>query len=258
MTRPASETPAPCSLLDGEADLFIALSSHLLCIVGFDGYFKRLSPAWGKTLGFTIDELLARTHLNIVYSEDRDRTEAAWKELAAGARTMVFENRCLTKTGEYRWLSWGATSLPERGSIYASVRDVTDQRKRDDEDSHFAAIVKSSAAAIIGMTLEGLAVSWNAGAERMTGFSCEEMKGRPFFRLLPPGQSHEIEEILTRVRRGERVAQYETHWSKKGGGQVQVSLNVSPIRDGDESIVGASIIAHDLTERTQAGRAATA
>lgn len=253
MTRPASENSVPCALLDGEADLFFALTSHLLCIAGFDGYFKRLNPAWGKTLGFTTEELLSKPYLAIVHREDRDRTDAAWKELATGALTLAFENRCLTKDGSYKWLSWDATSLPERGLVYVSVRDITDQRKREDEDSHLAAIVKSSTDAIIGKTLEGITVSWNAGAERITGYSGEEMMGRPLSQLLPPGQSNEIQEILARIQKGERVAHYETHWVKKGGEEIQVSLNVSPIRDASGKIVGASTIAHDISERNQAG-----
>ncbi len=251
--RPASENSVPSALLDGEADHFFNHTSQLLCISGFDGYFKRLNPAWEKTLGFTIEELLSKPCLEIVHREDRERTDAAWKELAAGSLNLTFENRCLTKTGSCKWLSWEATSLPERGFIYAGVRDVTGQKRRGAEESHLAAIVKSSADAIVSTSLEGNIVSWNAGAERITGYADEEMRGRPFSSLLTSGQSDEMEEIVARIRRGERVAQYETHWVKKGGEAVQVSLNVSPIRDAQGKIAGASTIAHDISGRKQAG-----
>jgi two-component system, cell cycle sensor histidine kinase and response regulator CckA len=253
MTTPASEHSAPYALLDGEADHFFNLTSQLLCIASFDGYFKRLNPAWEKALGFTIEELLSKPCLAIVHREDRERTDAAWKELAARAQTLAFENRCLTKAGYYRWISWVATSLPDRGLVYASVCDITDQKRRETEDSHLASLVKSSADAIVGTTLEGIIISWNAGAERVTGYADKEMKGRPFSSLLPSGQCKEMEEILARIRRGERVAQYDTHWVKKGGEAVQISMNVSPIRDAAGEIAGASTIANDISERKQAG-----
>lgn len=131
-------------------------------------------------------------------------------------------------------------------------RDITEQKNREEEDSHLASIVRSSTDAIISGTLEGVAVSWNAGAERVTGYSCEEMVGRPLSILFPPGRSTEIEGILTRIRSGERVAHFESRWLRKGGEQIQVSLHVSPLRDAGGKIVGASIIAHDISERNQA------
>ena len=134
----------------------------------------------------------------------------------------------------------------------AIARDITEQKKRKEEDSHLASIVRSSTDAIIGETLEGIAISWNGGAERVTGYSCEEMVGRPLSILLPPGRSTEVEEILACIRNGERVAHHETYWVKKGGEQIQVSLHISPIRDAGGKIVGASIIAHDISARNQA------
>ncbi len=253
MTILATENSAPWALRDGEADLFFAHTPDLLCVAGFDGYFKRLNPAWGKTLGFTVAELLSRPCLEIVHGEDRERTGAAWKELTVGALTLAFENRCLTKDGSFNWLSWNDTSLPERGLVYASARDITEQKKREEGVSHLASIVRSSTDAIIGETLEGIAVSWNAGAERVTGYPGDEMRGRPLSCLFPPSRSNEMEKILTRIRRGERVTHYETQWVKKGGQRIQVSLNVSPIRDTAGKIVGASTIACDLSERNQAG-----
>jgi len=144
------------------------------------------------------------------------------------------------------------TTLLSENLACAIARDITEQKKRKEEDSHLASIVRSSTDAIIGETLEGIAISWNGGAERVTGYSCEEMVGRPLSILLPPGRSTEVEEILACIRNGERVAHHETYWVKKGGEQIQVSLHISPIRDAGGKIVGASIIAHDISARNQA------
>jgi len=136
--------------------------------------------------------------------------------------------------------------------VSAVAPNITEQKIRKDENSHLASIVRSSTDAIISETLEGIALSWNAGAERVTGYSCEEMVGHSLAILLPSDRSAEVEEILTRIRSGERVAPYETRWVKKGGETIQVSLHVSPFRDADGEIVGASTIAHDISERNQA------
>jgi PAS domain S-box-containing protein len=136
--------------------------------------------------------------------------------------------------------------------VCAFARNTTEQKNLENEDSYLASLVRSSTEAIIGESLEGIAVSWNVGAERVTGYLCEEMIGRPLSVLLPPGRCTEADEILARIRNGERVAHCETYWVKKGGEQIQVSLHVSPIRDARGKIVGASVIAYDIRERNQA------
>jgi two-component system sensor histidine kinase/response regulator len=109
------------------ATLFEA-SLDMLCIAGTDGFFRRLNPAWERTLGFTTDELLARPYLEFVHPDDRPATVAEAGSIAAGTDAVFFENRYLCKDGSYRWLSWKSTALPEEGLIYAMARDVTAQR----------------------------------------------------------------------------------------------------------------------------------
>jgi PAS domain S-box-containing protein len=116
-----------------DRDRFFTISLDMLCIAGFDGYFKRLNPAWERTLGFTTDELLAEPFLTFVHPDDRDRTAAEAASLAAGNDTIRFENRHLCKDGSYRWLLWTATPEPGRGLIYAAARDVTESRKAQEE-----------------------------------------------------------------------------------------------------------------------------
>jgi sigma-B regulation protein RsbU (phosphoserine phosphatase) len=112
-----------------------------------------------------------------------------------------------------------------------------------------AAIVDSSDDAIIGKTLEGIVVSWNAGAERTYGYSAAEMIGKPISILLPPGRPDEIIQILEKVKRGEPVARYNTIRLRRDGRVINVSLTVSPIRDNSGSLIGASTISRDITEQ---------
>lgn len=112
-----------------------------------------------------------------------------------------------------------------------------------------AAVIESSDDAIISKNLDGIVTSWNPGAERLFGFMAEEVLGRPVTILAPPGREEEMPRILRRIRNGEKVQHYETERRHKSGRIIPISLTVSPIRDRDGRIVGASKIARDISER---------
>jgi len=111
----------------GPEHLF-ALSLDMLCIAGVDGYFKRLNPAWERTLGWPRAELLSRPYLEFVHPDDRERTVVEAARLARGSDTISFENRYRCKDGTYKWILWKATVVPDRGLIYA-VAHVPDKPK---------------------------------------------------------------------------------------------------------------------------------
>jgi PAS domain S-box-containing protein len=112
-----------------------------------------------------------------------------------------------------------------------------------------AAIVEFSGEAIISTTLEGIITSWNPAAERLYGYSSEAIIDKSGSLLSPQDRTGEIISILTRVRDGEAVEDFETFSVRKDGTVVPVSLTVSPIRDADGAIIGASAIARDMTEQ---------
>jgi PAS domain S-box-containing protein len=116
-------------------------------------------------------------------------------------------------------------------------------------DAALAAIVESSDDAIIGMTLDGTIVSWNPAAERIYGYSADEVVGKPTTMLTLPERSDEPSGILERVRRGEHVDHYETVRRRKDGSTIKVSLTVSPINDAQGRVIGASTISRDISER---------
>jgi PAS domain S-box-containing protein len=122
-------------------------------------------------------------------------------------------------------------------------------RRTSEATFALAAIVESSDDAIIGKDLAGTVRSWNSGAERLYGYAAEEAVGRPIAFVIPPERTAEEAAILDRVRRGERVPPYDTVRVRKDGAEVQVSVTVSPVRDADGRVVGASKIARDITER---------
>jgi PAS domain S-box-containing protein len=117
--------------------------------------------------------------------------------------------------------------------------------------AYLASIVESCDDAIIGKTLEGVAVSWNRGAERLYGYSAEEMIGRSVSVLVSPNRPEELPEILETIKRGEGVDGLETVRLRKDGAPVEVSLTISPIKDSGGRVVGASTVARDITRRKQ-------
>ena len=134
----------------------------------------------------------------------------------------------------------------EHSQVEARLRE-SEERLR-----WLASIVESSDDAIISKTLDAIITSWNKGAERMFGYTAEEAVGQSVTILIPPDRQHEERTILERIGRGERIEHYETVRQRKDGSLIAISLTVSPIKNVEGRIVGASKIARDLTERKQA------
>lgn len=124
-----------------ERDQLFILSQDMLCIAGFDGYFKQLNPAWEKALGWSLDELMTLPYLDLVHPDDVRLTIREAQRLRLGGTTNDFENRYRTKDGSYRWLSWAAASNPERGQIYAVVRDINERKKLERMKDDFISVV---------------------------------------------------------------------------------------------------------------------
>ncbi len=134
------------------------------------------------------------------------------------------------------------------------LSQLTQQEAAGQICRHFAAIIESSDDAIISKDLDGVIRSWNKGAERIFGYTATEVIGQPVTILIPAGRQNEEQDILARIRRGERIDHYETIRRRKDGTFVDISLTVSPVKDGSGRIVGASKIARDITERKQAAK----
>ena len=133
-----------------------------------------------------------------------------------------------------------------------SLRDMTQRHLSEITSRRLAAIVASSDDAIIGKDLNSIITSWNFGAERIFGYTADEMIGTSIMRLIPPDRQAEELEILARIRRGERFDHFETIRLAKDGRQLSVSITVSPIKDSAGNVVGASKVARDITERKNA------
>jgi len=206
-------------------------------------------------LGYQSDEILGKSFLEVpIFSVDEKiKAKNKFVQRLTGKEVPPYELEFITKNQEKRiGLVRGASIKDEWGNITQSlvmISDITNQKGVDDARKNIAAIVESTDDAIIGKTLEGIITSWNPAAERIYGYAKQEVIGRPISLLLPPGASNDIPELLKRIEQGECISHYETTCQKKNGERITVSLTISPIKDDTGMIVGASTIAHDVSER---------
>jgi PAS domain S-box-containing protein len=154
-----------------------------------------------------------------------------------------------------RFLPFPTPLFDPHGRLAGAVNmllDITDRHAAAVESARMAAIVASSDDAIVSKSLDGVIRSWNGGATRIFGYEPEEMIGQPILRIIPPELHDQEQEILARLRRGERIEHFETVRVAKDGRRLDISLTVSPVRDKLGRIVGASKVARDITERKRA------
>ena len=129
-------------------DRFFTLSLDMLCIAHFSGYFRKLNPAWEKTLGFSREELLAKPMFEFVHPDDRERSLAQNRKVRAGEQALGFENRFVCKDGSYRWLLWNARADLEHQVIYSVARDITERKRAEEEREELLRALQAAVAEV--------------------------------------------------------------------------------------------------------------
>jgi PAS domain S-box-containing protein len=218
--------------------------------VGVDGRITRANRAELDMLGYETAEYVGRPAAD--FHVDRAVADALLARLASGEAVRNFPARLRGRDGAIRHVLISSSPRWERGRLVHSrcvVLDVTERRQSDEMRSLLAAVVESTDDAVITKSLEGVVLSWNAGAAAMFGYTAEEMVGRSINRLIPAERREEELAILGRVKRAERVAPFETQRVARDGRVIDVSLTLSPIRGEDGGIIGASSIARDIGQR---------
>lgn len=188
-----------------------------------------------------------------IHPDDRGAWRKAQQKALASSGRMEIEFRVQLRQGNVRWLlSRGEIVRRSDGTpleSYGVMIDITERKSSEEAASRLAAIVESSEDAIISKNLRGIVTSWNSGAERMFGYSAKEMIGESVARILPSGAAAEENNILNTIRKGEAIPPFESVRLHRNGRVIDVSIAVSPIRNGQGEVVGASTIARDVTER---------
>jgi PAS domain S-box-containing protein len=229
-------------------------------VANLDGTFHEANRSFCSMLGYPLEELKTRTFLQLTHAEDRAATETEALRLLDGAiDSYSLEKRYVRKGGGVFWSHTTVALMHhENGApsqFLGIVEDITQRKEADAMRTRLAGVIEFSDDAVVTMTIDGIITSWNPAAQRIYGYSAEEVLGRPVTLLIPADHEEEEPAILERLRRGERIDHYSTVRRRKDGTLIDVSLSVSPIKDYSGRIIGASKIARDITAQKRAEEA---
>ena len=245
MTIPADTT---------EHNRFFTLSLDMLCIAGFDGYFKELNPMWEKTLGFTVEELKTKPFIEFVHPEDQEATIAeAQKIMTTGEDVVSFENRYLCKDGSYKWLLWSSTVSIEEQLYYAVARDITERKQAE---VHYRDLYENAPDMMAVVDLvSGNILECNQTLADVIGRSKEEITGNSFLELYATESMEAAQQTSQSfVETGEVIRQERT-LRRADGSTIDVLLQATPMRDETGKIVASRSTWRDVTKQKEAERA---
>jgi PAS domain S-box-containing protein len=232
----------------------LTLSYEPMIAWRLDGSIEFWNAGAERLYGFAPDEAngrsshsLLQTKFPIEFSELRSRlqNDRSW----SGELCHVCKDGHEVIVDSRMQLLGDGTVLEVNRDIGERKRIETALRESEQQLRWLASIVESSDDAIVSKNLDGIITSWNKGAERVFGYTAEEAIGQPITLVIPEDRQNEERTILTRIRRGERIDHFETIRQRKHGSLIVVSLTVSPVKNADGKIVGASKIARDITEQ---------
>jgi len=218
-----------------------------------DGTIISWNPAATRVFGYLPQEIIGKSILTLIPPELQHEELEILRKLRTGERIQRFETVRMRKSGERFPISVTISPIrDESGQIVAASKiahDISERHRTEEGLLRLAAIVDSADDAIISKTLNGIVTSWNKAAEKMFGYTAEEMIGQSILRLIPEELQYEEDEILCKLRASERIDHYETTRKRKNGEQFHVSVTISPIIDATGKVIGASKIARDISDK---------
>jgi len=232
-----------------ELEAFFTLSLDMMCIVGADGYFKKVNPAFTQVLGYSEAELLARPFIDFMVPEDRQETLRDVEERFQGGGRLAFENRYRCKDGTIRRLSWGAFAHPGKGLLYATARDFTELRAAEEQLHKLWQAVEQSFHSVVITDAEARIEYVNRAFCEISGYAAEETLGQNP-RMLQSGltSAATYAEMWGALLQGD-VWQGEFSNLRKNGELYIESARISPVRQPDGRITHYLAVKEDITEQ---------
>ena len=221
-----------------------------------DGVITSWNRAAERVFGYSAAEAIGQHIFLIIPDDRRAEEEDVLSRLRRGEKIDHFETVRRARDGRLFPVSLTVSPIKDStGRVIGAskvARDITESQQNDRLRARLAAIVNSSDDAIISKTLEGVITSWNRAAERLFGYSAGEAIGQNILLIIPPDRHREEDDVLSRLRRGEKIDHFETVRRTKDGRLIPISLTVSPMRDSQGTLIGASKVARDISERVLA------
>jgi PAS domain S-box-containing protein len=237
----------------------IESSEDAIASKDLDGIITSWNKSAERLFGWTAEEIIGQPVTLIIPPELHHDEPIILEKIRAGERIEHFQTVRVHKSGRLVHVSLTISPIKDaKGNIVGAakiVRDITRQKKLEEAALRLAAIVESSDDAIASKDLNGIITSWNRSAEKLFGYTAEEIIGKPVLVIIPPELHHDEDMILSKIRRGERIEHFETIRLHKSGERIEVSLTISPIKDDDGNVIGAAKIVRNITETNKIERA---
>ena len=247
----------------GKLDRLAALLEHSAdAIVSetLSGNIASWNPGAVRLFGYASEEIVGKSGRSLIPDDRTDEVNTILARILTGKSIDRLQTLRVRKDGTVFPVSLSVSPIRDDHGKVTGVSTITGdesvQRKLIEVAQRMAAIVENSTDAILSSTLDGIITSWNPASEKIYGYASADIIGSSLRPLTPPDRAQEVTDILTRIEAGELVEHYETVCVREDGTEFPISLTVSPIRDSDGQITGASVIARDLTQRTRAADAA--
>lgn len=217
-----------------------------------DGIITSWNPAAERLFGYTKQEVLGQPITLIIPKDRLSEEQIILNRIRAGEKIENFETVRLTKAGKLLPISLRVSPILDLGGkvvgVFKIVRSIAVKQVADERQARLAAIVDSSDDAIIAKTLEGVVMTWNAGAENIFGYKELEAIGKHISFIIPEDRLEEENSILSSIRSGKKIDHFHTNRKRKDGTLVTVSLTISPIKNAKGKVIGASKVARDITK----------
>jgi two-component system, sensor histidine kinase and response regulator len=236
-----------------ERDRIFNMSIDMIGIARFDGFFKRINPAWQKTLGFSEEKLMSTPLSEFVHPDDRRAAAAQFQCLATGSPIVDFVCRCLCSDGRYKTFLWTAVPVPEEQTFHVIGRDITERERAEEalreSEAKFKDLFDLAPVAYHELDRQGRIIRVNLTEQRMLGYTADEMAGRNAWDFIVEKSAEQA--VVQRLSGEPSLQPFERTFMRKNGTLIQMLVEDRIIYDAEGSIVGIRSTLRDITEQKQ-------